>query len=82
MLLAREEVDPDKGNNFGQTPLAYAAKCGHEGVVKALLQRKEVNPNSQTRTGNTPLMQATRGGYMKVVALLQPHDKAITPSAS
>ena len=34
-----EKRDPDKLDNFGKPPLFYAAKKGHEGVVRILLER-------------------------------------------
>ena len=43
ILLEREEVNPDKPDNDGWTPLSYAAARGHEGLVKMLLRREEVN---------------------------------------
>jgi len=45
VLLGRKEVNPDKPDNYGQTPLAPAARHTHEGLVKMLLGREEVNPN-------------------------------------
>ena len=47
MLLAWEEVNLDRPDNFGQTPLNRAASLGHKGVVKILLDRKEVNPTGE-----------------------------------
>jgi len=44
ILLRREEVNLDKPDNFGRTPLSYATWDGHAGVVKILLGRQEVNP--------------------------------------
>jgi len=46
MLLGREEVNPDKPDNDGQTPLLHAAKQGYEEVVKIIPRREEVNPNT------------------------------------
>jgi len=33
MLLEREEVNPDKLDNYGITPLSCAASGGYEGIV-------------------------------------------------
>ena len=38
MLLGREEVNPDKPDNLGRTPLSYAARSGYEEVVLVLLK--------------------------------------------
>ena len=45
ILLGREEVNPDEPDNYGQTPLSYAALLGREAVVKILLGRGETNPD-------------------------------------
>ena len=37
LLLARDDVNPNKSNRFGWTPLSEAICNGHEGVVKLLL---------------------------------------------
>jgi len=47
MLLEREEVNPDKLDNYGITPLSCAASGGYEGIVNILLGRGGVNPDSQ-----------------------------------
>ena len=47
ILLGREDVDPDKPENTGRTPLSCAAWRGDETVAKILLVRKEANPNLQ-----------------------------------
>ena len=54
-LLGREEVNPDKPDEGGQTPLSHAAKNGREGVVKILLRREEVNPDKPDMDGQTLL---------------------------
>jgi ankyrin repeat protein len=36
LLLATERVDPDSKDDGGGTPLSYAARNGHEAVVKLL----------------------------------------------
>ena len=43
-LLGWGEVNLDKPNNIGRTPLSYAALIGHEGVVTLLLGREDINP--------------------------------------
>ena len=77
LLLEREEVNPDKPDSHGQTPLLYAAIGGHEGVVKLLLEREEVNPDKPDRNGQTPISLATERGDLRVIALLQSR-KAVT----
>ena len=45
ILLAREEVNPDKPNIDGQTLLSFATKNGHERVVVLLRSRNPVIPS-------------------------------------
>jgi len=40
LLLWREEVNPHKPDNFGRTPLSYAAGGGNVALVKMLLGGK------------------------------------------
>ena len=53
-------VNPDSPDTlFGRTPLSWAARSGHEGIVKLLLERKDVTPDTlDRRYGRTPLSWA------------------------
>jgi len=51
ILLGREEVNPEKLDYCGRTPLSHASQSGYEGVVKLLLEREEVNPGKLDRNG-------------------------------
>ena len=62
------EIDPRDG--VGCTPLLWAAKNGHDGVVRLLLERKDVDPNMPNNQGSTPLSWAADNGYEVVVKLL------------
>ena len=46
-LLRRDDVNPDKPDSSGQTPLLCAAENGHEEVVRMLLGRGDVNPDGE-----------------------------------
>ena len=70
-LLEEEEgCVADMADGWGLTPLAWAASCGHEGIVKLLLDRKEVNPDSRDEYDQTPLWSAAGGGHEGIVKLL------------
>jgi len=46
VLLEREEFNPDKPDNYGQTPLSLATKKGHTRVAALLQSRKAVTPST------------------------------------
>ena len=54
----------------GGGPLPWAARNGHEEVVKLLLGREDVNPDKPHNYGRTPLSNAAWGGHDGVVKIL------------
>ncbi|MCJ1247609.1 hypothetical protein MMC30_004824 [Trapelia coarctata] len=72
LLLERKDVAADsKDNNYGRTPLSYAAGNGHEAVVRLLLERKDVAADSKDNNyGRTPLSYAAGNGHEAMVRLL------------
>jgi len=55
----------------GNTALTWAAKRGHEGVVRLLLERKDVDANTpDTKYGRTPLSWAAENGHEGIVRML------------
>ncbi|KAL8402397.1 hypothetical protein RB596_008966 [Gaeumannomyces avenae] len=60
----------DIPDNYGRTPLSYAASAGHEAVVKLLLGTGIVDVDSMDRGGLTPLSRAAFSGHEAVVKLL------------
>jgi ankyrin repeat protein len=81
ILLGRDDVNPDKPDGYGWTPLGYAVRNGDEGVVKKLLGRNDVNPDKPDRYGWTPIRLATSYGHTGLIALLQPPASA-SPSTA
>ena len=59
----------DLKNNFGLSPLHYAALGGHEEVAKLLLQQG-ASINTYNAQGLTPLFLASRDGHEGIVELL------------
>ena len=58
----------------GNTPLVWAAKNGHEGVVKILLGRGDVKPDKPDESYRTPLLWAAENGHEGVVKMLLGRD--------
>ena len=68
-LIEMEFYDINEGDFAGCTPLAWAARNGHEEVVNILLGR-EVNPDKAEHIGRTPLSFAAWYGHEGVVKIL------------
>jgi len=70
ILLRRNDVNPDRPDKRGRTPLSWAAEYGREESVQMLLERNDVNPNSADKSGRTPLSWAAENGHKKIVGML------------
>jgi len=46
MLLGRDDLNAGKAGRYRRTPLWFAARNGHEGVLKILLRRGTSTPTS------------------------------------
>ncbi|KAH8732700.1 hypothetical protein GQ44DRAFT_601972, partial [Phaeosphaeriaceae sp. PMI808] len=64
------KVDINSKNQYGQTPLWWAALNGHEAVVKMLLSTSKVDIDSKNQDGQTPLWWAALNGHEAVVKML------------
>jgi len=62
---------------YGQTPLSWAARYGHEAVVKLLLEKGAAIETTDIKYGQTPLTWATENGHEGVVKLLLEKGGAI-----
>jgi len=47
LLLERNDINPNKTDEYDHTSLWWAAEEGHEGIVKLLLGRDDANPDIQ-----------------------------------
>jgi len=76
ILIKQNRWDANETDEAGLTPLMWAARCGHEEVVKLFLQEKHIRPNEQdTNNGRTPLSWAAGNGHEGVVrSLLGPQS--------
>lgn len=73
---ARVQVDADSKDTFyDQTPLLWAARNGHDGVVKMLLETSKVDADSKDKYGQTPLSWAAKKRHDGVVKLLRNHQQ-------
>jgi Ankyrin repeats (3 copies)/Heterokaryon incompatibility protein (HET)/NACHT domain len=68
-LIESGQSAPDTVDIDNQTPLSWAAKRGHEGIVKLLLA-KGADPAAADLLARTPLHQASAGGHVDVAKLL------------
>ncbi|KAI9783788.1 MAG: hypothetical protein M1839_003124 [Geoglossum umbratile] len=76
-LLLGNGTDPDFKDDYGRTPVSWAAARGHKAVVELLANRQDVVADSRDESGRTPLSWAAAGGHNAVVELLaNRHDVA------
>ena len=70
-LLETNKWDVQATDFHGNTAISWAARRGHEGVVKVLLERSNVNPDTaDAKYGRTPLSRAAGNGHEGVVRML------------
>jgi len=74
-LLNKKDWDVDQADFVGHTPLIWASKNGHEGIIRLLLEKAGANPNAKdTRNGQTALSWAAQYGQEGVAKLLLARD--------
>ncbi|PSN62926.1 hypothetical protein BS50DRAFT_591161 [Corynespora cassiicola Philippines] len=74
LLLDIDSVDTNckvSHSEYGQTPLAWAARKGHEAVVRLLLAEDIVGWNVVDEHGRTPLSLAAEEGHEAGIKLLR-----------
>lgn len=70
LLLKMESVELNPTDQFGRTPLLWAAEKGHIEVIKLLLKMTKVELNHRDHIGQTPLSLAALNGHDEVIKLL------------
>jgi len=81
-LLEMNKWDVQATDFNGNTIIAWAARRGHEGVVRVLLERNGINPDTpDTLYDRTPLSWAVGGGHEGVVRMLLERND-INPNAA
>ena len=79
-LLETNQLDVQATDFHGNTAIIWAAREGHERVVKVLLERNGVNPNTpDNECGQTPLSWAAKNGHEGVVKMLL-EQKDVNPN--
>ena len=69
-LIKLNRWDVNRSDGVGMTPLIWAARCGHEEVVRLLLRKKDIQPDwPDTNSGRTALSWAAENGHERVVRL-------------
>jgi len=58
LLLGQDDVNPDKQDNKGKTPLWSVSSNRHEGVVRRLDKWDNVNRDKPNNSAKTPLWGA------------------------
>ena len=74
-LIEMQGYCTGEGYLFEDSPLAWAARSGHEEVVKILLARQDVDPDEANEYGRTPLSYAAQEGNVEVVNILLLRDE-------
>lgn len=62
--------DPNSKDSYDRTPLSWAAKIGHEAVVKCLLEKAVTDVNPRDCDSCTPLWDAARKGDEMITRML------------
>ena len=71
ILIKMDIWDVNQRDSAGMTPLIWAARCGHEEMVKLLLREKRIQPDRQDANyGRTALSWAAENGHQDVVRVL------------
>ena len=71
-IIAPLTDNPNSPNEYGDTPIIYAAKRGHTEIVKMFATLTDYNCNAPHKYGETPILMATCYGHTEIVKFLAP----------
>ncbi|KAI0014852.1 ankyrin repeat-containing domain protein [Xylariomycetidae sp. FL0641] len=73
-MLARKDIDPNKPDQTGRTPLSWAAELNdadhHGNGVRKLLDDARIDPDTPDEIGRSPLSYAAERGHLVTVHAL------------
>jgi ankyrin repeat protein len=69
-LLNRQNANPNRQNNDGDTALIRVAMTGNSDIVNILLQHIDTDVTVKNKKGQTALPEAARRGYTETVRIL------------
>ena len=70
-ILAPLTDNPNTPNDYGDTPISWAAYKGYTEIVKILVSLTD-NPNAPNKNGTSPIHKAARNGNTEIVKILAP----------
>lgn len=68
--LLEGDAEADVKDDFGRTPLSYAAEYGHKDTVELLMKHTDTDTDSTDEQGRTPLSWAAGRGHVDVLKVL------------
>lgn len=79
-FLARTSISVNELDRNKSSPLHWAAKMGHDPIVKMLLDRDDIEPDLENNRSRTPLSFAAERGHLPIVDLLL-QQKNVNPNS-
>jgi len=68
--VGQNGINVNLTDQYGHSPLLYAAKGGHEAIVRLLVTQESINVNLKDQDGHSTLSYAAKHGHETIVRLL------------